>query len=203
MANLSVGRFSTVVIILIVILIALIVWALYNRWELSIISVKPGGPNENPLCMPVLCPSGFVETEVAISSTSGVSSSYETVNYCTTNAPPTSLIIALQQCAGTYAGGTCTTYPGSSASGSGSTGSTGSNVTNDEIVSWAKFLNESYIDTCGFGWKDVPQLGVTQSSTALPTPTELIALTKCAANRGLSQDPNIVALKTKCGAPCT
>ncbi len=179
-----IGLFVLILIVAVLAFLSYYTWKRYTDKSIVIPTT-----NQNSLCLAVNCPTGD-PTSVPLPPDGG-----ETMNYCTVNAAPTSFVQALQICGGTNVAGAC--------ANSTVTANLPS-VSSDQIISFADFYNNKYIDTCGFSWKDIPgPLGNTSGNLpqTLPESTTIKALAACAKARNIT-DANITALLTKCGTAC-
>ena len=104
---------------------------------------------------------------------------FETLNWCSVQAPATSFVQAMAVGAGLE------TAPGTAAL---------TPPSKDEVVKFAEYYNQ-YTVTCGQSWKNAPpkelKNGKTQSDPVV------VALVAYAAKLGITNDSNITALKAK------
>lgn len=155
---------------LLLIAIALLAWALYNQ---TVLSNHNLAQNQSAYCINTICTNGTNKMNYQLDPGQNPNdANFETINYCTSNAAPTSFVQALQVCA------------------SGT-------ITPTQITSFANFYNNNYINTCGLNWKTQPPIS-TQFNQVQTDPT-LTALYSCSNKLGVSSDPNIQALKQKTG----
>lgn len=176
--------------LLAIIVIALLIWALYNY---QMILNRSLSVSQNPYCIRMVCgKEGQVPIPIELTKEEDPQkTAYQTINWCTVNAPPETLTMALQQC---------------------STG-TVEEALDERLADFASFYNNEYIPTCGFTWKSSVTVSETYESDAnnpdnpngyLLTGTNdytLMYTVACADKVGLS-DSNVEELRELCGAPC-
>ena len=104
---------------------------------------------------------------------------YQTLNWCSVQAPATSFVQAMAVGAGieTTPAGVSLTPP-----------------SKEEVTKFAKYYND-YVTTCGQSWKNPPPM-TRDSPTAEPDPV-VTALVAYAEKLGISNNSDITALKSK------
>jgi len=183
-----------IIVFLVLALIALLIWALYNY---QMVMNRDLTLAQNPYCLRFGCSTpGTQPVPVELSpSDDPQKTAYQTINWCTVNAPPESLTNALQSC------------------------SDGSNSPNlpGGLSKLADFYLNTYMPTCGYNWKS-SSVPVNNSDPVNSNPNNpnnpngyllngandytLIYLVGCADNIGLT-DPNIEKLRSICGPTCS
>lgn len=179
--------------LLLLIVAGLVIWLILTRQTLSSHDLTQ---NQSPYCLTVGCPTGtnLLNYELNPDAT-GNNIDYETFNWCSVNAPPTSFIQSLELCAGLVSSEDINP-PGVTATISAPTAS--------QLTSFADFYNNNYVDTCGWSWKNPPPTlgpstnGQTYPNDAQPDPV-ISALMGCAIALNVDTDPNVQALATKNG----
>ncbi len=183
--------------ILVALVVGLLIWALINY---QLVLSRDLTVSQNPYCIRFICGDpGTKPVPIQLNpSEDPQRATYQTINYCTVNAPPESLTNALQAC------------------------SDGSSPVPTELetrlVEFAAFYNDVYVPTCGYSWKsaDVP-INPSAPPAELADETKnpngallsgandstLIYLVGCADTVGIVDDPNIEALRKLCGTACT
>lgn len=182
--------------ILVLLVIGLLLWALYNY---QMLMNRDLTLSQNPYCIRTVCGTPGTEPipiETPIQD-DPQKRSYSTINFCTVNAPPESLTNALQTCAA------------------------GSSPVPEELESrltdFAAFYNGTYIPSCGYTWKssNVPVNTANPEATNPQNPTNpnglllngandptITYLVGCADTVGIAGNPDIEALRQLCGAQC-
>jgi len=193
--DLPVGSAMLFFSIFLIIIIGLLIWIVLMHETLN---NQDLANNQSPLCLgntspaypTVTCPTGTNLLNVQLNPNENPNTSaYETLNYCSINAPPTSFVQSLELCAGIIDSsqanvGDITIPP----------------MTSSGVTTFADFYNNNYIQTCGYSWKNPPP-PLSGQTTAQNDPV-LIALVGCARNLGVSNDPNVSQLATICGSDC-
>lgn len=183
--DLPLGPTMLIIFILILFGLALLAWGLYNRKQLDTHTISDV---TSPACFTTSCPSGTNLTPFQLDpSANPDTATYETVNYCTTNAPPTSFVQALELCAGTIdASELPSGFP---------------TIDSTQVTNFAAFYNQQYINTCGFGWKTEP---ANSSDIAnVQTDPVSVALVGCANQLGITNNSDIQNIQSICGSACS
>lgn len=181
--------------IFIVIIIGLLIWITLMS---NTLSSRDLATSQSPLCLgntsspypTVTCQTGTQLLNVQLDpSQPPNTANYETLNYCSINAPPTSFVQSLELCAGIIDSSQANVgnivIPPMTATG---------------VTNFADFYNNNYIQTCGFSWTNPPPTNLQQSTPQLDP--VIIALVGCARNLGVSNDPNVTKLAAICGSDC-
>jgi hypothetical protein len=186
-----------IVALLVLVVIGVLVWALYNY---QAILNRSESLSQNPYCFRAVC--SDPETQPVLTDLTSKEdpqrTAFSNLNFCLVNAVPASITEALQTCA------------------------IGSSPVPAELeqslADFAAFYNNDYIPTCGYTWKSAPvPVSNTGDQEAINDPNNpvnpngyelngvndntIVYLVACADNIGL-QDPNIEALRSQCGELC-
>lgn len=213
MATISSGLAAAILFILVIIILVMFAYALY---EYQLVTSLEANVSGNPYCVRTICNSDG--TQPPINQVPPINDpirlAYETITYCTVNAPPCELITAVNICAGITdpVTGEVDLFGDGNL---GATGATGGIVTNDQLTQLLDFYNNDYIPRCGY------RLGGGQVATTATNPTEnvnspnlvsgpndpfLVSLLSCSQKRGLNTNPatagNYQDLQTYCGPLC-
>lgn len=190
-SNLNLNSLPLIPVLLLIgffllILGALVIWLVVTRNTLNSHNLNQV---QSPYCLTVTCPSGTSLLNYQLDpSVSPNTTFYETYNYCSINAPPTSFVQSLELCAGIIdsdqinAGGSSISQP-----------------TSAQVLGFADFYNNDYVNTCGWSWKNPsPTIG---NSSTFPTSQQAdpvtTALVGCAQQLGVSNDSNVQGLISK------
>lgn len=130
-----------VIVILSLIILGLFIWALYNY---NMLYQRSASINQNPYCLRVACPIGSTKQAYELTLEEDPQlQTYQTVNYCTVNAPPEQFQAEIANCANAAQNGWVPPVI------DGDNG--------DFVQLFTKFLNwypVSYIPGCGYSWKN-------------------------------------------------
>ena len=122
--------FIVVVIVLLIIIFALVAWNYYNRKAIQENKLDIYTPPKAPQCFTNVCTGGTKQTNFKLTTDSD---GYQTYNFCSINSPSTSFVQAVEKAAG---------YP-----------DIPDNIpvaTQQQIIDFAKFYNQEFVDTCGW-----------------------------------------------------
>lgn len=175
------GPSLLLIVFFVILVIALAVWNFLLRDQLTTRNLSQ---TQSTQCLSTQCINGTKKINVQLDPSQNPNTAeYETYNFCSINAPPTSFVQSLELCAG---------FPSSEIN----VGDNSISPPNDQqITDFAKFYNQEYVDTCGWSWKN-PSPEIAGQSTPQSDPV-INSLVKCAEVKGIN-DPNIQSLKSKC-----
>jgi len=143
---------------------------------------------QSPYCPNILCPTGTEKTYYPLDPNADPNTAtYQTLNYCSINAPPTSFVQSLEVCGGLVSSSDVNTPE-----------YTISPPTKKQVTDFAKFYNQEYVDTCGWSWKNPSPEDLNQK-TPQSDPV-VIALSACANQLGITDNSDIQSLQSKCGS---
>lgn len=168
-------------------IIGLTVWIFYLNGTLNTRNLDL---TQSPYCPDFQCINGTKKVDYKLDPNGDSDTTeYETLNYCSINAPPTSFVQSLELCGGIL-----------SKESVNAGGSMISRPTEKQVTDFAKFYNENYVDTCGWSWKNPPP-EILSLTDPQPDPVT-IALSACANELGINNNSDIQSLQNKCGAGC-
>jgi hypothetical protein len=137
-------------VLLFFVMIAILIWAIVNY---QILKSRDLRQNSSPYCLTFGCPEGSTGYPVTLDPKT---ETIQTMNWCSSNAPPESLYNGLNVCAD---GGAAPAIPA-------------------KVNGLADFYLNDYMPTCGYTWK-------TSDVTATTDPF-IVSLVKCADAQNIS-----------------
>ena len=168
--------------LLIILILGFILFGYHNK---KIVDSRDPDELQSPFCLKPNCIKGNKRIDYELSTKD---QTYETINYCTVNAPPSSFVHELEACASGKSSGT---------------------LIPQKIIEFAAFYNKFYVDSCGFSWKNAPVQFPNPSNTpseskkiakALKTPQPdrvIKALVGCAKTLKIDNNSDIKELEAK------